>query len=147
MKQIVILILFLGSASFYFSQSSSERFFESCQSKNSNAEICQCMNSKKETLKISLSKEFDSLIKTAREILIAQKDKQELYSILKKQIELLSILKNTMIQNALKIGELRASSSISGSGYSCVLAEEQFQELDKIKIFLQERKEELESFR
>jgi hypothetical protein len=121
--------------------------FADCENKKSNNEVCKCMTEKVNLLQYQVTKEFDSLIKTAREILIEKKDNQGLYSILKKQIELLSGLKNSMIQNALKVGELRASSSISGSGYSCVLAEEQIQELDKIKIFLKERKEELESFR
>lgn len=147
MKQLIFSSIMIAIANFCFSQSPSESFFESCQSEKSNSEICECMISKKETLKISLTKEFDSLIKATKENLIAQKDNYEFATILKKQIELLSFLKNSMIQNALTIGELRASSSIIGSGYSCVLAEEQFQELNKIKIFLEERKEELNSFK
>lgn len=143
MKQLIFSSIIIGIANFCLSQSPCEFYFESCQSEKSNTEICQCLASKKEILKISLTKEFDLLIKTVEEISLAQKDNHELATILKKQIEILSILKNTMILNAIKIGELRASTSLGTSGYSCFLAEEQFQELNKIKIFLEEIKEEL----
>jgi hypothetical protein len=147
MKKIIVFNLLMGASNFAFSQTSSERFFESCQSQKSNAEICQCMTEKKEKLKVSLTKEFDSLIKTAKEISLSQKDNAVLNDILKKQIEILSVLKNTMLQNALLLGELKASASLDGSGYSCFLAEEQYQELNKIKIFLDERNEELNSYK
>lgn len=147
MKQIIFLGILIAVSNFCLSQSESESFFELCQSKKSNAEICQCMSSKNETLKISLAKGFDTLIRTAKEISTVQKNNHELVTILKKQIDLLYILKNTMIQNAIKIGELRASSSLVASGYNCFLAEEQFEELNKIKIFLEERKEDLNSFK
>lgn len=147
MKQIVFSNIFIGIASLSLCQTSSDTFFDSCNSKKSNAEICQCMTSKKETLKNSLITEFDSLIKLAKEISNERKDNVELSTILRKHIELLSTLKNSMIQTALKVGELKASSSEIGSGYTCFLAEEQFHELNKIIVFLEERKQELISFK
>lgn len=127
-----------------FGQSASKVTFADCENKKSNAEICACMVEKVSLFQRQITKEID-LVRIEIKKKITNQD-GELKIILSQQYELLEKLKPMLIQVALVKGEFDSAESLGGSGYGCIKAEEQYEELNKIWTFLIDYKEVLKGY-